>query len=149
MMAKVRSLEEDGYSLRRASKKGVTGMEEEVPKKGVANAERINIWQIASYNSSKSLVDIESLRQVAFTKEERDKIIFYIQRMIDEEEPMCHEFISPINMKDYPSYLDIVKFEMNISKLIVRLNKGFYRRKEVKIAHKKRIYFKINSRSKL
>ena len=66
-----------------------------------------------------------------FTNEEREKIVFLIQRMIEEEEPMCHEFIAPINMKEYPSYLDFVKLEMNISKLILRLTKGFYRRKDV------------------
>jgi len=61
-----------------------------------------------------------------------------VKKTIDDFNSLCAKkssvsepFMFDVDKKDYPRYLSYVPFEMNVQKVIARLQGGFYRHKEV------------------
>jgi len=103
----IRSMDDEGYILRRARKsEGTENRKSDCP-------ERINGWQTLEND-----FDMPS----AFTKEETSDLIEYIDLLPKHKSHIVNWFVEPVDVKTYGDYYQVVEIQMSLERLKTRLH---------------------------
>lgn len=55
----------------------------------------------------------------------------FLDEYIQNNEEITENFVDNVDLKSFPDYPFIIPFELNLKKIILRLEKKFYRNEEV------------------